>query len=490
LQTTLDLITDQLRKCRNNPNRFNEQFLIPQSEPKGPSRRGSFWSRQKEIAQSVVDYRTTVAYSGNMLGKDYLFARLILWWMCTRPNSLVLVTAPTQTQIGTIVWKEIRRAVAMAPIPLGARITEGAKNSPQQIDMGNGWQALGFSTTSIERASGQHAGQLAAFVVEGSGIEPVIWEAIESWGYSKLVINGNPVRSDGVFVDLIRQAEKDQQDGIPKRLAVNAIRISSKESPHAELEKSPVGLADKTWLQAVERRYGAHSLWYKSHVLAEIPVSSADLLVPVSHIDAAIAHRRRYAEPYHPVHRTRRMSCDLGEGVGRDSSCVLVRDDWGIIEVCHGAALGLPEAAALMAQLARKYEIQPGMMSFDKLGIGKHFPNHLARYGLQNARPYAGSGRPMAAADFVNLRTEAAWRMRLRLDPMHIPDMRTPHSRNEPFSFDPKEASYIPRLREELKPLTYECYGTAVKLLDKEEWCDVLGHSPDIADTLIQSFAW
>jgi hypothetical protein len=124
------------------------------------------------------------------------------------------------------------------------------------------------------------------------------------------------------------------------------------------------------------------------------------------------------------------------------------------------------------------------------LGIGKHFPNHLVRYGLQNARPYAGSGRPIAAADFVNLRTEAAWRMRLRLDPMHIPDMRAPHSRNEPFSFDPKEGSYIPRLREELKPLTYECYGTAVKLLDKEEWCDILGHSPDIADTLIQSFAW
>jgi hypothetical protein len=168
----------------------------------------------------------------------------------------------------------------------------------------------------------------------------------------------------------------------------------------------------------------------------------------------------------------------------------LVRDDWGILEVCHGAALGLPEAAALMARLARKYDIAPSMMSFDKLGIGKHFPNHLVRFGLQNARPYAGSGRPIAAHDYVNLRTEAAWRMRLRLDPNHIPDMRTPHSRNEPFSFDPKDANYIARLREELKPLTYECYGTAVKLLDKEEWCDILGHSPDIADTLIQSFAW
>jgi hypothetical protein len=431
-----------------------------------------------------------VAYSGNMLGKDYLFARLVLWWLYTRPGSLAIVTGPTQTQIGTIVWKEIRRAVAHAPIPFNSRISAGAKTSPQQIDLGDGWQALGFSTTSIERASGQHAGQLAVFVIEGSGIEAEIWDAVESLGYERLIINGNPIRADGVFVDLIRQAERDKQDGIPPSRAVNAIRISSLESPHAHLEKSPLGLADRTWLESVERRYGTHSLWYKSHVLAEIPVSSADVLIPITHIDAAIHHKRRPVEPTHPVHRTRRMSCDLGEGVGRDSSCVLVRDDWSILEVCYGPALGLPEAAALMARLGKKWEVQGGNMSFDKLGIGKHFPNQLARYHLQNARPYAGSGRPIAHADFINLRTEAAWRLRLRLDPNHVHDMRSPHSRLEPFSFEPKDATYIPRLREELKPLTYECHGTAVKLLDKDDHCDILGHSPDLCDSLIQSFSW
>ena len=30
-----------------------------------------YWSRQKELCRSVVQYRTTVAYSGNMVGKDY-----------------------------------------------------------------------------------------------------------------------------------------------------------------------------------------------------------------------------------------------------------------------------------------------------------------------------------------------------------------------------------------------------------------------------------
>jgi hypothetical protein len=423
-----------------------------------------------------------------MLGKDYLFARLVLWWLYTRPGSLAIVTGPTQTQIGTIVWKEIRKAVFNAPIPFSGRISSGAKTSPQQVDLGNGWQALGFSTTSIERASGQHAGQLAVFVIEGSGIEPEIWDAIESLGYERLVVNGNPIRADGVFVDLIRQAERDKADRIPPAKAVNAIRISSFESPHAYLDKSPVGLADKTWLDAVGRRYGTQSLWYRSHVLAEIPVASADILIDPRWIDACADWKRR--KPIHdPVCAAgRRISCDLAEGVGRDASCVLVRDSFGVLEVIFGSTMGLPEASDCIATLARKWDVLPAQISYDRLGIGRHFPAHLARHKLTGCRPYSGSAQPMNHADFTNLRSEAAWRMRMRLDPQHIPSIDRPHSLQEPFHL-PKQL-YLGRLRDELKPLTYECYGNAIKLLDKEEWADTLGHSPDVADTLIQSFSW
>jgi hypothetical protein len=329
---------------------------------------------------------------------------------------------------------------------------------------------------------------LAVFVIEGSGIEQEIWDAIESLGYEKLIINGNPIRADGVFVDLIRQAERDANDGIPKREAVNAIRIKSTESPHAELEKSPVGLADKTWINAAKRRYGETSLWYKSHVLAEIPVVSADILIPMFHIELAINHRRRFATANDPVHATRRLSCDLGEGVGRDSSCVLVRDDWGILAVEHGASLGLPEAAQIMWRLGRKWDIPASQMSFDKLGIGKNFPNQLARYQLQNARPYMGNGRAMRPGEFIGIRSEAAWKLRQRLDPRHVADIHRPHQLQEQFHFC--AGDYQTRLVEELKPLTYECHGNAVKLLEKQDWTDILGHSPDIADTLIQSFSW
>jgi hypothetical protein len=481
-RTAASEIADLLDASIDDPVLFNDLFLDGRE----------LWDAQERIARSIVDYRTTVAYSGNMVGKDFLWARLALWWLCTRADSLVWITGPTQTQIGTICWKEIRKAYESSVLQeLGflTHITSAASASPQQLQTGiSGWQALGFSTKAVERASGQHAGEMLVLVIEGSGIDDEIWDAIESLGYDRLAINGNPIRADGRFVELIRQAERDKQDEIPPRLAVNAIKITSLESPHAMWEKSPWGLADLPWLSSVARRYGENSLWFRSHVLAEIPEISADQLLPMKWFDYATVHKRRAVPPTHPIHDTRRISCDLGEGVGRDSSCVLVRDDWGVLAVEWGSVLGLPEAAELMRKLGRHWGVPAFRMSYDRLGIGRDFKHHLVRVGLEQAKPYAGSGSPKDRTSFTNLRSESAWNMRRRFDMTHAPDVRVPHAMQEPFSLC--LGNYHHRLRDEIRVLTYECYGNQIKLMDKDDWATTLGHSPDIADTLIQSFSW
>ncbi len=71
---------------------------------------------------------------------------------------------------------------------------------------------------------------------------------------------GNPIRAEGKFVDLIRQAPRHRADNVPPRLAVNTIRIPSTESPHAYQEKSEFGLADRTWLESMYRKHGKGSL--------------------------------------------------------------------------------------------------------------------------------------------------------------------------------------------------------------------------------------
>ena len=467
-------LTDNLEACANDPDLFNELFINDGR---------SFWSRQREMCDSVVKYRTSCIYSGNMIGKDFWVARLIWWWLYTRENSLVIITGPSQTLLGSVTFKEVRRA---KPRLASARLSKGVKTSPQHIDLGNGWQALGFSTTSIERASGQHNKQLLVIVDEASGVDPDIWDAIDSLGYERLVCIGNPIRAEGKFVDLIRQAETDRRDNIPPRLAVNAIQIPSTDSPHAHMEKSLFGLADATWIQSMYRKHGMDSLYTRVHVKAQIPEVSADTLIPAAWLDYAASQIRPTLSANHPVHATRRLAVDLAEGVGRDSSCLIVRDDLGILECIVSSAIGLPEAAALMAQLGRKWAIPAARMSYDKLGIGAKMPYQLARYSLEGAVGYAGEASPQDKSSYTNLRSEAAWKLHQRLDPQHIPDMRAPHSSQPPFCIPP--AAWYPRLRDELKPLSYSCQGKAIKLLGKKEWSEILGHSPDIADALIQSF--
>src|SRR3954471_16368231 len=89
-----------LEKCENNPVLFKHALL----------NRPAYWSRQCEAAHAVARYHDTVIYSGNAVGKGYLVAGLILWWLWTRPDSLVIVTGPSQAVLGSVTWKEVQRA--------------------------------------------------------------------------------------------------------------------------------------------------------------------------------------------------------------------------------------------------------------------------------------------------------------------------------------------------------------------------------------------
>jgi len=477
--STIERTAAHLARARNDPHYFNNVFLG----------RPPYWSRQVEICRSIVDYRVTVVYSGNAIGKDYVVGGVVPWWLYTRKNSLCIVTGPTQTVLGSVTWKEIRRAIDGCRLPFRPRISSGIKASPALVEIRPGWQALGYSTTSVERASGQHARDLLVVVEEASGVEDEIWDALESLNYTRLLVIGNPIRAEGRFVDLIRQADTDRAEGVPPAKAVNSIRIPSTESPHANLEKSPYGLADQTWLDACYRRYGRDSLWVHSHINAKIPDLSSDQLIPSEWLDYATSVQRPPLPPNHPVHRTRRVAVDLGEGVGRDCTAILVRDDHGLLELVSGSALALADAASEVARLSVRYTVPAERISYDKLGIGRDFRNHLARHGLGDAIPYAGSGRPRDPKAFTNLRSEAAWRLRRRLNPDWLTDPQwTQSARQAPFHIPARE--WWATLREDLEALTYDLVGNKTRLIKKEDLLVVLGRSPDRGDALIQSFAF
>ena len=400
--------------------------------------------------------------------------------------ALVVTTAPSQTLLATVLFKEIRRAHKQSKILLPGKVSESANASPQTLVVDTeGHQVLGIATRGVERLSGQHAGELLQVIDEASGLEAEIWEALDSQNPTKRVVFGNPLRARGAFVELAKRGEQHNSDpSIPDHERTKLIIVPSTDSPDIHEERSHRGLADKGFLRRNKEKYGEDSLWWRTHILAQRPTVSAEGLLPEPWLDfAAKQIRPRDIPGMERIRGIRRLACDLGEGVGRDKTVIVVRDDLGILEVAHSAAWGLPEAAGKMRELSRKWMVKDEHCSFDALGIGRDLVNHLKREGL-NARPYRGSAS--VKGDFANLRSLSAWKLRQRLDP-YRDDPHMIGQKQTPFCISPGD--WWPQMRGELLELRYELVGQKTKLENKEDVMTRLGHSPDYSDALMQSFS-
>jgi hypothetical protein len=470
----------RLRATYNDPNLFNDHILC----------RGAYCNYQRDWSRDLVAYRTLAIETGNQTGKDYWIGGIVPWWLYTRKDSLVIVTGPGQSLLGSVTWKEIRRAIVNSPLlPLIRRsvVSTGVKTSPHTVTLGPGWQALGYSTTSIERASGQHAGQLLVIVEEASGLDQEMWDALETLGYTKLVAIGNPLKAEGGFVDLCNQALSDAVQGIPQIEATRYHNLPSTASPHATWDRSPVGLADRTWLDASRRKHGENSLWYRSHVLAIRPSLVNEQLIPDDDLDRcssaetqAIVARVRQNERFKAGRA--RIGCDVGEGCGNARTVVFVRDELGVLDL-HASRYTSPgDTAEVICRLAAKWGVKDADISFDGAGqTGKRLGNALEKRGYPRLKPYFGSNS--GGTRCTNLRTACALALARRVDPDHYPGMARTW-----LPFHIPAALEWESIREELSGLRYHLEGDQSALESKEDFMDRLGRSPDFADALTQTF--
>jgi hypothetical protein len=158
LPPALRPVRELLDACRDDPARFNAEVLGR-----------TLWSKQIEVCTAVASRPVTLVPAGRAVGKSFLLAGLVLWWLYTRPGALVITTGPDFRQVVAVLWKEIRRALRPRLEPGGRRgprlilghdhLSEGYA-SPQRLvlDQQTDWQALGFAAQSEEGFSGHHSG--------------------------------------------------------------------------------------------------------------------------------------------------------------------------------------------------------------------------------------------------------------------------------------------------------------------------------------------
>src|SRR5262249_44191556 len=148
LTPALKPVRELLDACRDDPARFQDEVLGR-----------TLWTKQKAVCKAVARSPITVVPAGRAVGKSFLLAGIVLWWLYTRPRSLVITTGPDHRQVVSVLWKELRRALKSARVPLGYDHLTRGYSSPQRLSLkqGTGWEALGFAAQYEEGFSGQHA---------------------------------------------------------------------------------------------------------------------------------------------------------------------------------------------------------------------------------------------------------------------------------------------------------------------------------------------
>ncbi|WP_435016693.1 terminase large subunit domain-containing protein [Tundrisphaera sp. TA3] len=443
------------------------------------------------MCKLVADHDTSLIVSGNSLGKSFWIAGIVLWYLFTRPNSIILTSAPTQTSLSSVFWRYIRDAFNNSMHPLGGKITA----SPyEMLKLDENWLALGISTTKTEKLSGFHGKSVMACLDEASGISSEVWSAIDSLAADRIIAVGNPLRCDNQFYQLVQKAQ------MPGSM-MGFMRISSMESPDINKWNSETGLASQKWLATNREKYGEASLWWLSHVLAEFPEESSASLFRKEWLDACV-------NAEHIPSGFTRIAVDYAEGGGKGDEAVIgVRDDGGLYELEGSNQWKPEELSRRVAAYARQYKVDPSRISWDAGGTGSSFGEFLQGQGLTGCRAYKGSFGASRDAVGTNYRTCAAWALARRLDPSRekleeVPVLERTGPRilwtnQQPQLRRTKDATFaIPehlmqKLRHELQSLRYEQTATdKIHLENAEDYRDRLGRSPNYSDCLIQSFYW
>src|SRR5271165_6915825 len=176
-----------------------------------------------------------------------------------------------------------------------------------------------------------------------------------------------------------------------------------------------------------------------------------------------------------------RLGCDVGEGVGRSQSVIVVRDDLGVLEIFANQFESKAETAHAICGLAQKWQIGLEGIIFDGNGnTGRDILRALERLYPYGLVPFFGS-RP-GGRWYTNLRTACAAALARRLDPDPARGLTT----RKPFAFP--NGPHIPALFKELGELRYKLKGQKSELEPKEDMMIRLGRSPDFCDALTMTF--
>lgn len=362
------------------------------------------WSKQRQIAQSVVKNRRTAVKSCHNAGKSFLASRIAAWWIACHPpgEAFVASTAPSYPQVHAILWEEIRKAAKMAARTghdLPGRVLQ---SDEWKLDDGTlvGWGRKPADTDE-HGFQGIHRRYVLVILDEACGIPRQLWTAVEAITTNadcRILAIGNPDDPSAEFADVCKPGS-----------GWKTIQISAFDTPNFTDEPFPDGLRplmlDPDWVEDKRRRWGEESPRYISKVLGQFPDIGDDVLIPPSLIEAA---QRRHLEPgQHGI-----LGVDVAR-YGSDRTVIYLRR--GPVVRLVGEHSKLPTTETTGKVVAAKRNAAADEIRVDGVGVGGGVVDQLVEQGHDVLDMQAGA-RAADSEHYLNARAEWYWGLRERFE--------------------------------------------------------------------------
>lgn len=411
--------------------------------------------QQYAVLDAFASSRRVSVKSGHSCGKDWLFARLALWFHCTHYPSIVVTTAPTDRQVRHVIWGEIRAAYRKAKVPIGGELLP---DSPYLKSGDPHHYMIGFKAKNADsfqgfHVSGENAG-ICILISEATGIEQRLWPAIESLmtaPNAKMALIGNA---------LMDPESEFYQSFTSKAHLYEPVTLDSEKSSYCS----------KDYIEDIRSTFGEGSPMWMARVKGEFPVDAADVLIPLGWIEAA-AYRW---EPKKPgdgqlpglPEEPDTLGVDVAR-FGSDRTVVYHGRNCRFRPVRDRQGQDLMATCGDVVDCRRELSVDPKNIRVDDTGLGGGVTDRLRELGHDVTAINFG-GKAAEEEKFANVRSEMFWALRERF-------------RSGRIAIDPKDRMLVG----DLSQLKYKLTSRGqIKLEDKSELKKRSGRSPDRADSL------
>jgi len=358
------------------------------------------WNETPE-GEKVIEKAIRMAVaSGHGIGKTAMTSWIILWFISTRPNPQIVVTANTKNQLTTKTWRELAKWHGCCICGHWFNYTATQLKHKQRPDT---WfaTAVPWSAANSSAFAGTHEAHVLMLFDEASEIDASIWETAEgamTTPGAMWLCFGNPTSNTGRF----------RQCWTLLRKRWHTFRVDSREAKMADNEQL------RQWIED----WGIDSDFVRVRILGKFPKSGSKQLIPNDRVEDA--QEREIEDKTIPANLPKLMGIDVGS-YGDAQTVALIRQGPKVFnDIRRWREADVNKLSGYLAEFIN--EANPDCIFIDANGYGHAVFLQLVQLGFNVTPVYAGDRKAVLdTKTFYNPRMEMWWRMREWLKSADIP---------------------------------------------------------------------